>query len=209
MKAMYRYWWLLACQGLFLIVAGAIAIFNAQVMIVQLVEYLALNFLGFGVILISAALLLRKRSKSWVIMMVIGLMEAAFGLLIISNPDSSSGIFVKVVGGWALLIGLVQIFSGIGRSGLFITNFGSGLISIVFGGLILWNPFKNEESITYLVAFYSAILGIMVIYYAMALRRWSGHKLKEVREKAELEQSEKEGKQRLQEDEKKVISLLL
>ncbi len=178
MKILKKNWWIFAFQGLALGVIGSLAIFNAEMTLANIVQYLALLFLGFGLILTLSGW--RTRAKSgvrWLFILIVGILEMALGLLILIYPNDSTDIFIYIIGGFALMMALAQIFLAFSAKNAKLLFFINAIIGAVFGLLMIWNPFDSEKSLTYLVGFYSILLGIAVIYYSFRIRNWAGKKL--------------------------------
>ncbi len=178
MKTINKYWWILAVQGLFLAGIGTMALLNTALNLKELVQYLGLILLGFGVILTLLGLRSRKKGHQWGITFFTGVLQMAIGFFILKNPSSSSDVFQLIIGGWALLMAAIQLLIGIFGKTNRIMFFINTIVSVAFGSLIIWYNFDDIQSLTTLVGIYTAILGITIIYYAIRLKVWSGQKLK-------------------------------
>ncbi len=183
MKAINKYWWILAMQGFFLTGIGVMALINTALGLKELVQYLGLILLGFGVILSLLAMRSRKKGNQWGITLFTGALQIGIGLFILANPSSSSDVFKLIIGGWALLMALIQIIIGALSKNNKIIFFINAAVSATFGALIIWYNFEDIRALTVLVGIYTAILGITLIYYAIRLRIWSAVKLKVAAEK--------------------------
>ena len=170
MNSFKKTWWIFALQGLFLMALGASAIFVKAFDLPTLIQYLGLVLIVFGAVLIFTGrrFKIQAAQKTWLI--IYGILELGAGILIISYPSDATEIFGYIIGGWAVLMGIIQYVMALrNKNGkLFLVN---GSLSLAFGLLIIYNPFKDEQALTYLVGFYSLILGIFVIYYAFKLGR--------------------------------------
>lgn len=171
MNALRKRWWIAALQGLFLIVLGLLAVLSANFTLDDLVQFLGLILLIFGATLGLGALVSRKSGKSWGGGFVAGLLQFLLGLLIITYVSSSVYIFTLVVGGWAGLMGLFQFVTAFRVKGSRIFFLINGAISLCFGAVIIFNPFDSEQALTYLVGFYSLLLGVFIVYYAFLFRK--------------------------------------
>ncbi len=170
MKTISHNWWILAAQGFFLTAVGALAVLNADVDLYDIIQYLGLILLGFGVILGLLGLRAKSKGKNWGFVFSSGVLQLALGLLILANPSSSSFIFTLIIGVWALLMAGIQIvLAAINKNGriLYLIN---ALISGIFGALIIWYNFDDQRSLTTLVGIYCLILGITIVYYSIRLR---------------------------------------
>lgn len=177
MELIKRSWWILALQGIFLVGLGLLAILMPDLYLDDVVQYLGLILLAFGFIITAWAWRTRSKARYWLLMFFIGLSQFALGLAILVYPNDSSRVFATVIGGWAFLMGLFQVIIGVLSKNNRILYLVNALISMVFGGLIIYDPFESEKALTYLVGFYSILLGIMVVYYSFRLRGWSQRKI--------------------------------
>lgn len=192
MKSLNKYWWILGLQGLFLAGIGIMALFNTLLSLKELVQYLGLILLAFGVILALLGVRSRKKGNQWGVSLSTGLLQIAIGLFILANPSTSSDFFKIIIGGWALLMAVIQLIIGVVSKSNKIIFFINAIVSAAFGALILWFNFEDVKTLTALVGIYSAILGITIIYYSIRLKVWSGQKIKisaEKQKSAEMDMS--------------------
>ena len=73
---------------------------------------------------------------------------------------------------------MLELGYAIFRSTNRIFNAINAFLSLGFGALIFFNPFDSFRALTYLVAFYAVVLGILIIIYSVKLRLWSVRQLK-------------------------------
>lgn len=165
-------------QGVFLAGIGVMALLNTALNLKELVQYLGLILLGFGVILALLGGRSRRKGNNWALTFFTGLIQMGIGLFILANPSSSSDAFQLIIGGWALLMAIIQLLIGVFSKNNKIIFFINAIVSAAFGALIIWFKFEDERSLTALVGIYTAILGITILYYAIRLKIWSGQKLK-------------------------------
>lgn len=171
MNALRKRWWIAALQGLFLIVLGLLSVLSSGFDLRDLVQFLGLILLVFGATLGLGAILAGRSGKSWFAGFALGAVQLILGLLIISYVSSSVWIFTVIIGSWAVLMGLFQFITAfrVDQNRIFFLI--NGALSLVFGGLIIFNPFNSNETLTYLVGFYSLLLGIFIVYYSFIFRR--------------------------------------
>lgn len=170
MSTFRKTWWIFALQGLFLIALGALAIFVADFTLITLIPLFGLILLVFGAILVFAGYKSKIAKARKAMLITFGALELIAGIAIVAYPTDASRIFTYIIGGWAVLMGLAQYVMALrNKNGkLYLVN---GSISTAFGLLIIYNPFKDPRALTYIVGFYSLILGIFVIYYSFKLKK--------------------------------------
>ncbi len=171
MNALRKKWWILAIQGIFLIVLGCLSLFIEDFKLADLVQFLGLILLVFGLAVAIAALIARKSGKAWTLLFFLGLLQLILGALILLYVSSSIQIFTYAIGGWAAVMGLAQFIAAVRAKGNKLVFLVNGGISLIFAGLIIFNPFDSLDTLNYLVGFYSLVLGIFIIYYSFRFRK--------------------------------------
>lgn len=169
-------------QGLFLFAVGALVLLETF-LLAEVLNFLGLVFVVFGVLMLIWGIRSRKSSGNWWGLTFFGLLQAALGTLVLVYPSEASEIFDITIGSFAIIIGLAQFILGIGRKANRLMFFANGLVSAVVGVLIIFDPFESEEAVPFLVALFSAILGIFIIYYSVKLRNYANALAQQKREK--------------------------
>lgn len=182
MELIRKNWWVLALQGLFLFAVGALVLLETF-LLAEVLNFLGLVFVVFGVLMLIWGIRSRKSSGNWWGLTFFGLIQAALGTLVLVYPSEASEIFDITIGSFAIIIGLAQFILGIGRKANRLMFFANGLVSAVVGVLIIFDPFESEEAVPFLVALFSAILGIFIIYYSVKLRNYANALAQQKREK--------------------------
>jgi len=173
MELLRKNWWILALQGLLLITLGALVLFSAGFSLADLLGYLGILLLVFGLIMVIWGWRQRKTQGNWWGLVFFGLLQVIVGLLILSDANRATSVFSYTIGGWATLMGIAQFILGFGRKSNKPLYFLNGAVSVVLGVLIIYNPFKSPNSTTYLVGFYSLLLGLFIIYYSVKARNFA------------------------------------
>lgn len=171
MELLRKNWWILAIQGLLLVLLGAGVIFVAKFTLAQLITYLGITLLTFGLIMLIWGWLARRKGGNWYGLLLFGILQIIVGSLIQYDSARATGLFTTTIGSFAILMGIVQMVLGFGQTKSRILYLLSGVVSIVLGVLILTDPFNTPQALTYLTGFYSIMLGFFVIYYSFKARK--------------------------------------
>src|ERR1700730_3248715 len=149
--------WLLVLVGASLIVLGAYAFVNPLYTYVKLVKYAGVALLVNGVMLqvVSSSNKSCTAEKKW--LLAESVLDFCFGVILLFNPLLSFIVFPFVIGPWIFCIGVLKIIASLAlkkviRGWLFITAFGT--ISLVFGLLIIFDPFPSSNGITILIGIF-------------------------------------------------------
>jgi uncharacterized membrane protein HdeD (DUF308 family) len=112
------------------------------------------------------------RGRSWA-QVVQGLVGIAAGVLTLLWPGITALALVWFIGAWAIVTGALEIAAAIRLrrviSGEWMLGF-SGLLSIVFGMLVLAFPAAGAVGISWILGAYAAAAGVILIALAIRLR---------------------------------------
>ena len=166
-----RHWWVPVLRGVAAIIFGIIAFTHPVMAAATLVLFFGAWVLIDGIFRIVGAI--RDRSDSdWGWQLVIGILGIMVGLLTFHAPGITALALVIYIAAWALMIGATEIALAIkmrreikGEWFLILM----GLASIIFAGLLLWNPIAGAAALIWIIAWYAVILGVLEIIFGFRL----------------------------------------
>ena len=167
-----RHWWVPVLRGVAAIIFGIIAFTHPVMAAATLVLFFGAWVLIDGIFRIVGAI--RDRSDSdWGWQLVIGILGVMVGLLTFHAPGITALALVIYIAAWALMIGATEIALAIklrreikGEWFLILM----GLASIIFAGLLLWNPIAGAAALIWIIAWYAVIMGVLAIVFGFRLR---------------------------------------
>ena len=167
-----RHWWVPVLRGVCAIIFGIIAFTHPVMAAATLVLFFGAWVLIDGIFRIVGAI--RDRSDSdWGWQLVIGILGVMVGLLTFHAPGITALALVIYIAAWALMIGATEIALAIkmrreikGEWFLILM----GLASIIFAGLLLWNPIAGAAALIWIIAWYAVIIGVLAIIFGFRLR---------------------------------------
>ena len=125
---------------------------------------------AFGQEVLVAGSMAYELAKKWWVLLVRGILLILIGLLAFWNPIT----WVIFVGAAMLVDGVAMLFSGFGpqptgqsRWPLLII----GVLGILAGVIVLWNPGLALITLTYVIAAWAVVVGILEIISAIRLRQ--------------------------------------
>lgn len=173
LHALAKNWWLLLLRGIASIVFGVLAFAWPGLTLVTLVLFYGAFALVDGVIALVAAF--RGSAKPvptwWLV--VVGLLGIAAGIVTFLMPGITAVLLVLFIGAWALvhgifeIIGAIQLRKEIDNEWMLIL---SGVISVLFGLIVLVAPGAGALGLIWAIAAYSIVFGISFIALAFRLR---------------------------------------
>jgi uncharacterized membrane protein HdeD (DUF308 family) len=123
-----------------------------------------------GPVAVAVGSLAYELAKKWWVLLLRGVLLIIIGLLAFVNPL----VWVTFVGIYMLIDGMVMLFSGFGdqppgqsRWPLILI----GVLGLLAGLLILWNPELGGITLTYVIAIWAIVTGILTIISAIQVRQ--------------------------------------
>ncbi|NML21763.1 HdeD family acid-resistance protein [Pseudoflavitalea sp. G-6-1-2] len=173
-----EYWWIFLLRGIFGVILGLLALFMPGVTFTTLIIFLGAYLLIDGIFSIVAAINARKTMDNWGWYLASGLLGIIVGLLTFRNPFATALALLYLIAFWVLIAGIVEIVMAIRLrkeikgEGWYIVG---GLLTIIFGILILVNPIAGALTLTMIFGIYALIFGIMLIYLSLQLKKRKTH----------------------------------
>ncbi len=170
-----KYWWVILVRGIILILLGmAMLIWPKQSLQVFGIIFVAYLFVD-GVMSIFQGFSERKEGQSGVGNFVVGGLAIVAGIVILVWPSWSVEVLAYLVAFWALLAGISGVAGGFALRkqpgsgwGWFVAW---GVLALVFGIIVLFNPAAGILSILWLVALWAIMAGIVFAIASFFVRK--------------------------------------
>jgi uncharacterized membrane protein HdeD (DUF308 family)/predicted flap endonuclease-1-like 5' DNA nuclease len=184
MKTAYP-WWIYLIEGSVAIVLGVMLLFVPQDALVILVQILGIYLFIKGILSLVSIF---THPGQWGWKLFVGLLGIAAGLLILNHPFTAglaaSILWVYIMAIFAIVVGLIaliQAFTGAGWPSAIL-----GLMSIVIGILVFWQPIVVFLALPYILGLLFIAGGIMAILGALSFF----YKVSEQRQRSIAEESD-------------------
>ncbi|MBU2652058.1 MAG: DUF308 domain-containing protein [Bacteroidetes bacterium] len=173
LKEFTKNWWLMTLNGVIALIFGIFAIILPNSTIMTIAKYFGLIVLIAGVILLIGGIMNQRKGKPSTLLFTEAVISIVIGLIIMIFTKQTLMLFVILIGIWAIILGILQLtlFFSIkdeltGKTGLLI----NGLITLVFGILIFFNPFTAVKAFTVIVGIVALFFGAVLIFYSMKIK---------------------------------------
>ena len=169
-----RRWWVMLLRGLAAIVIGFAAIAMPGITLVALVALFATFSIIDGLYGIFLGFRGEADGTVWWTMVLLGLLALAAGIVAIFYPGLTLNVAVTIIAISALVRGAFEIYAAIRLRheiddewilGL------SGVMSVIFGLLIMWRPGAGLIAIALLIGAYMMALGVFGVALSLRLRK--------------------------------------
>ena len=170
-----RHWWALALRGLLAVLFGLLTLWIPGLTLVYLVLLFGAYTILEGIFNLVSAF--RAPGHHWPLVLE-GLLSIVAGVLTFVWPGITALVLLYLIAFWAIVTGVLEITAGV-RLRRHITNewllIVMGVLSILFGVLILLRPGAGALAIVLWIGAYALVFGIALIALAFRLRSMAHH----------------------------------
>jgi len=173
LQTLAKNWWLLLLRGLVAILFGLLALTWPGISLLILITVYGVYALADGLFALTAAFRHGAVAPRWWLIFI-GLVGLTAGMLVLSRPIATAIILLTFVGIWCIvrgvleLIGAFQLRREIDDEWTLVVH---GIISVIFGGLVLAWPAFGALAVLWGIGVYAIVAGFLLIGFALRLRR--------------------------------------
>jgi len=172
-QTLKQHWWVPVLRGVAAIIFGVIAFTHPVMAATTLVLFFGAWVLIDGIFRVVGAISNRDPDRDWGFNLIIGILGIIVGLLTFHAPGVTALALVIYIAAWALMMGATEIALAIKlrreiKGEWFMILM--GLASIIFAGLLLWNPLAGAAALIWIIAWYAVIMGVLGIVFGFRLR---------------------------------------
>src|SRR5262245_4867826 len=169
-----NHWWLFLLRGIAAIVFGVLVVMWPGATVVALTIFIAAYALVDGIVNIAFSFRMKPMFNRWWVLLVQGLISAAFGVLAFMNPALSLLYVVISVALWMVFAGVAFFMLGaahkaMGESGLW-SNL-AGIACLALAVLAVARPGAAIGSVIALIAWFALAIGLINVVVAFRVRR--------------------------------------
>jgi uncharacterized membrane protein HdeD (DUF308 family) len=166
-------WWALVLRGIAALVFGVVAFAWPHITLAALVLLFGAYALVDGVFSIIAGIKTHAENKRWWLLLLMGLLSVAAGVYAFVVPSITAFILLILIASWAIVTGVFQIAAAIQLrqhiTGEWLLAL-SGILSILFGAMLLYNPVAGALAVVWLIGAYAVVSGILLLALGIKLR---------------------------------------
>src|SRR5262245_11033394 len=168
-----RNWWVLLLRGLAAIVFGVLTWWMPGISLAVLVLLFGAYALADGILAVWMAIASRSKNEQWWVMLLWGLVGIGVGIVTFLAPGVTALALLFYIAIWAIATGVLQIVAAIrlrkeieGEWMLIL----AGLVSVVFGLLLVVQPGAGALAVLWLIAAYAIVFGVLLVILALKAR---------------------------------------
>jgi uncharacterized membrane protein HdeD (DUF308 family) len=172
-KILQENWWVITLRGIIGILFGLVALLLPGVTILSLVLIFAAYMLVDGAFSLAGALRALNKNKPWGWILLNGIISIIAAILAVLWPAITAVVFVLLVAAWSIIAGAMQLVAGYrtnqrarGRGWLIF----SGIVSILFGALLVLSPILGAIVLTWWIGAYVLVWSVLLLVIAFSVR---------------------------------------
>ncbi len=164
------HWYTMVFNGIIALLYGILALFFPRTTLETIVIWFGIVIVIVGVVGIVSAFNNKRSGRPYGTDLVWSIITALIGAALIFYTERSTEIFFIIIGIWAFIIGVVQLWlmSKLSEDNqIRNTLLVSGIVTLVFGILLLIFPFTSAEVLVIISGIFALVSGAMLIYLAI------------------------------------------
>lgn len=166
-------WWALVLRGIAAVVFGVLAFVWPFITLTALVFLFGAYALVDGAFAIVAGIKTYKQNKRWWLMLITGILSVIAGGIAFAVPGITALMLLILIASWAIVTGAFQIGAAIQMrkhiKGEWLLAL-SGIFSILFGGVLLYDPGLGALAVVWIIGGYAIVFGVLLIVLGLKLR---------------------------------------
>jgi uncharacterized membrane protein HdeD (DUF308 family) len=158
-------WWAIVLRGILACIFGILVLANPSVGIAVLILMFAIYAAVDGVAALATAVNHGRAGLRWGWWLVEGLVSLGVAALALARPGITLLAVVLLIAFRAILLGLIELGGALGGKGLdhrWLLGL-TGLVSLVFGVLLLANPMAGSVAVVWVIGVYAVVFGVMLV----------------------------------------------
>ena len=166
--------WFPIMRGVIAVVFGFFALMKPGMALSALIILFGAYAIVDGVLAMIGCIRMAGKHDPWLALLFEGVVGIAAGIIAFRTPGITALALLFVIAAWAIITGILEIaaafelrkyISGEWALGL------SGLLSIVFGWLLFWQPHSGILALVWIVGIYAILFGALMLYVGSQMRR--------------------------------------
>lgn len=175
MGILARHWWALVLRGVVAVLFGLLAFLWPGITLIVLVMLFGAYAVIDGLFAIGAAVRIHRLDGRWWGLLIEGILGVVVGIVTLVWPAITALVLLYLIAFWAIFTGILELIAAIHLrreiQGELLLGLG-GMISIVFGLLLLLRPGTGALAVVWLIGAYALVFGVVLIWLGWRMRAW-------------------------------------
>ena len=163
-------WWLMLVWGVLTLLIGCMFLITPGMTTVLLITFMGAYWLVGGIFAI-ASLFVDRSQMGWKIFLAI--INILAGILILLHPYYATffalGFLIIFIGFWACFVGGAHLYQAFTKKDA--GNGVLGIISLIFGIILLVNPFIAAALLPFVAGGFAIVMGLCSVYVSFTIKK--------------------------------------
>lgn len=168
-----RNWWLLALRDVAGILFGIGAFVWPGATLAALILVFGAYVFVDGIFALVAGIGMRRLIDRWWLIVLEGAAGIILGVVTFLSPDTTALVLLAFIAAWSIVTGIFEVATAVRLRRLIANEWLlilSGVVSIIFGALLIAQPGVGAISIVWLLGAYALLFGILTLMLALRVR---------------------------------------
>jgi uncharacterized membrane protein HdeD (DUF308 family) len=168
-----RNWWALLIRGIAAVIFGLLAIFWPGITAFALIILFGAYAFVDGVFALVSAFRAAQAHERWIAFVIEGIVGIVIAAFVVFYPGLAGLSIYFAIAIWAILTGILELVAAFQLRAMVPNEWMlilGGILSVVFGVLLIIYPIIGILTVIYLIGFYAILFGILMIAFSFRLR---------------------------------------
>ena len=173
LHALARNWWALLIRGLAAVIFGVLAFAWPGVTGWALVILFGAYAFVDGIFALVSAIRAAEAHERWIAFAIEGIVGLVIAAIVVFRPGIAGLALYFTIAVWAVLTGIFELVAAFQLRSLVPNEWLlilGGVLSVVFGALLIVFPMVGILTVIYLIGFYAIFFGITMIAFSFRLK---------------------------------------
>jgi uncharacterized membrane protein HdeD (DUF308 family) len=169
-------WWLIVLRGVCAVLFGVLAFIWPGITLAALVILFGAFALANGILSVTASFQLPSGTSGRGSLLVHGALGIIAGVITFFYPGLTALSLLFVIAAWAIITGIAEIVFAVKLRQVLPDEWLlilSGLLSVVFGALLVAQPGPGVLSVIWIIGGYAIVYGVSLLVAAYRLKRFA------------------------------------
>lgn len=163
-------WYMILIKGIIMILLALLIFTSPGGALLAYALYLGIGLALTGIIMIFQGISLRKGNTNWGWIVFEGFLDLFLGFILLANPLVTAAILPFLIGFWAAFYGIYLLINAFSKTGNMTMKLVSGILIIIIGNIIMFNPVFVGMTIAIWVGILLLIAGIYNVIVSFSLK---------------------------------------
>jgi uncharacterized membrane protein HdeD (DUF308 family) len=168
-----NFWWILTLAGVILVLLGIFCVISPLNAYIFYVHYsgITLGLNGLLLIMLSYTGANSYKEKNW--LLTESVLDFFFAICLVVNPFITFITFPFLIGTWMIGKGILKVLASLNlkqiKGWIFICM--GGILSAIFGLIIIYNPMERGTGITLFLGLYGLVMGTLYMFESIRFKK--------------------------------------